>query len=71
MFNRKTTKGMTDAEFVAEIYVGLLEIPTEHLQDFFEETDVRMKNNLTQEGYKFFSEIKTYVINKRMKEALN
>lgn len=67
MFTRKTTKGMTDVEFATEVYMGLLEIPTEYIQ----EVDVKMKKELSQEGYLYFEAIKTFVISKRMKEALN
>ncbi len=71
MFNRKTVKGMTGAEFAAGIYTGLLDIPTECLQDFFEEADASIKNVLSEAGYEYFEAIKDYVINRRMKEALN
>lgn len=72
MFNRETTKGMSNAEYVAEIYIWLLDIPTEELGNFFEEVDgLLVDKQLTQGGYEYFEAIKTYIISRRMKEALN
>ena len=71
MFNKKTVKEMTDVEYVTEIYMMLLRIPTEYIEDFFQGVDQVVKKELSQEGYLFFETIKSFVISNRMEKAIN